>query len=221
MRSCIAGGSALRPDLVVVLLVALTQAAACGSRPAPATDEGRSILPDGPPTDIFTPRAIGNPVPSDERPQIANVQIADLDRDGLPDVLVCDVIRNQVIWLRQDPAGEFAEHALGTSIPAPAHVEPIDFDGDGDLDLVVASLGVLQPDNNRIGAVVVLENDGREQFTNRVIAREIARSPTRAPAIWTATATSTSSTATATRSTTRRPTAAPGTAPSGSRTVAA
>ena len=58
---------------------------------------------------------------------------------------------------------------------APAHVEAIDFDQDGDLDLVVAALGFLYPNNNRVGSVIVLENDGQQQFKSHYIADRIAR----------------------------------------------
>ncbi len=46
---------------------------------------------------------------------------------------------------------------------------------DGDLDLAVASLGVLFPNNAKIGAVVLLENDGRSRFTPHVAADKVAR----------------------------------------------
>jgi hypothetical protein len=139
------------------------------------TSERSGILPRGAPSDFFTSQAIGDPIRGAERPLISNVQIVDLDRDGLADVLVCDVLANRVTWIRQSPKGTFTESALGESIQAPAHVEAIDFDHDGDLDLVVASLGVLNPSNNRIGSVVVLENDGHQHFVNHVVARNIAR----------------------------------------------
>jgi FG-GAP-like repeat len=129
----------------------------------------------GPRLDIFSPRPIGLVPDSKERPRIANVQIVDLDRDGLPDVLVCDMLRNQVSWIRQFPRGVFTEHPLGPSIAAPAHVQAVDIDHDGDLDLVVAGLGVLFPSNARIGSVVILENDGHQQFTAHVVADHLAR----------------------------------------------
>ena len=71
-----------------------------------------------------------------------------------------DALRGQVSWIRQFPKRMFSESVVGAPIQAPAHVEAIDFDKDGDLDLVVASLGVLNPSNNRVGSVVILENDG-------------------------------------------------------------
>src|SRR5262249_28065315 len=118
---------------------------------------------------------IGDQIRGEERPQISNVQIVDLDGDGLPDVLVCDALRGHVSWIRQFPKGTYSETIVGSPIPAPAHVEAIDFDKDGDLDLVVASLGVLNPSNNRVGSVVILENDGRQHFSTHVVATGIAR----------------------------------------------
>jgi FG-GAP-like repeat len=137
-------------------------------------DERRAILPRGSPS-AFTYQPVGDRIGKDERPEISNVQIVDLDRDGLMDILVCDVVRNRVDWIRQSPKGVFTETAVGGPINAPAHVEAIDFDKDGDLDLVVASLGVLNPSNNRVGAVVVLENDGHQNFSTHIVADHIAR----------------------------------------------
>src|SRR5262245_34259046 len=123
---------------------------------------------------LFTSRAIGNPPKGEERPQIAHVAIVDLDRDGLSDVLVCDSFRNVVTWIRQAPRGTFTESVIA-GVSAPAHVEAIDFDKDGDLDLVVAALGFLFPNNNRVGSVIVLENDGQQKFRSHYIADRIAR----------------------------------------------
>ena len=138
-------------------------------------DERRAILPDGPPSDFFTAQPVGDPRGDNERPQIAHVEIVDLDADGLPDILACDAVRNRVTWIRQFPAGTWTERPITDDIRAPAHVEPTDFDGDGDLDLLVASLGELFPSDLRIGSVVVLENDGDQHFTSHVAAEGIPR----------------------------------------------
>ena len=100
--------------------------------------------------------------------------MVDLDRDGLMDVLACDALRNVLVWIRQSPKGTFTEQTVA-GVAAPAHVEAIDFDGDGDLDLVVAALGFLFPNNNRVGSVIVFENDGQQQFTSHYIADRVAR----------------------------------------------
>src|SRR4051812_6353846 len=41
--------------------------------------------------------------PPGYRPLVTNVQVADLDRDGIPDVLACDARLNRVVWYRQSP----------------------------------------------------------------------------------------------------------------------
>src|SRR4029078_229458 len=138
------------------------------------SDERSAVLPKGPPSDFFARTPIADPIRADERPRMAHVAIADLDRDGLPDVLACDALRNRVAWMRQSPKGAFTEVTIA-EVAAPAHVTAIDFDGDGDLDLLIAALGVLMPSNNRVGSVVLLENDGSQRFTARVLAQGIAR----------------------------------------------
>jgi FG-GAP-like repeat len=123
---------------------------------------------------MFTSRPIGTRPQGDERPQIAHVAIVDLDRDGLNDVLVCDALKNVVTWIRQAPRGTFLEQTIA-GVAAPAHVEAIDFDQDGDLDLVVAALGFLFPNNNRVGSVIIFENDGQQRFKSHYIADRVAR----------------------------------------------
>jgi hypothetical protein len=137
-----------------------------GTRPA--------TTPVSPATSLLTARPIGNPPKDDERPQIANVAIVDLDRDALNDVIVCDALRGIVSWIRQAPRGTFTEQTIA-GVAAPAHAEAVDFDKDGDLDLLVAALGFLFPNNNRVGSVIVLENDGRQRFRSHYIADRVAR----------------------------------------------
>ena len=145
------------------------------NRQAALPADRASILPKGDPSRFLQPRSVGLPVAPKTRPLVAHVTIVDLDQDGLADIVACDVLENRVVWLRQAPRGTFTESAVGTEVRAPAHAEAVDIDRDGDLDLLVASLGVMFPSNARIGSVVVLENDGRGRFTNRVLASEIAR----------------------------------------------
>ena len=122
----------------------------------------------------FVSRAVGALPEGDERPLVANVAVVDLDRDGLGDIVVCDALKGVVGWIRQAPRGVFTEQVVA-KIAAPAHAEAVDFDKDGDTDLLVGALGFLFPNNNRVGSVLVLENDGRQVFTTRTLVTGVAR----------------------------------------------
>lgn len=139
-----------------------------------AIEAQRATARVGARTDFLTPRAVGLPVGPDDRPLVAQVSVADLDRDGLPDLIVCDAAANSLTWIRQAPAGTFTETTLA-AIAGPAHAQAVDLDKDDDLDIIVASLGVLFPNNAPIGSVIVLENDGRQSFTTRVLVEKVAR----------------------------------------------
>jgi hypothetical protein len=148
------------------------------ARPAPfnlqdALAEGRAVA-RGERIAFLASRHVGQAVTPDDRPLVANVAIVDLDRDGRPDILAADAAANRIVWLQQQASGEFTERALA-DVPGPAHVAAVDIDKDTDLDILVASLGVLFPNNAPIGAVIVLENDGRQSFTARTIVDKIAR----------------------------------------------
>jgi hypothetical protein len=119
------------------------------------------------------PQPIGAAITSP--PWIANVCAIDLDHDGLLDVVTCDAQSNQVMWIRQTSRGVFEETILASDLAAPVHVEAADMDGDGDLDILVASMGIVFPNNDRIGTVFVLENDGHQKFTRHVILENTTR----------------------------------------------
>ena len=94
--------------------------------------------------------------------------------------------------MRQAPAGRFTERALADGARPGARPSPSISTRDGDLDLAVASLGVLFPNNARIGAVVAARERRAAALHAARRARRGARAwPTSGPAISTATATST------------------------------
>lgn len=121
----------------------------------------------------FLPNSVGDPFI--EPPRISHLSAEDLDSDGLTDIIVCDVLNNTVSWIKQKPRHTYEEIILASEIVAPAHVHVTDFDNDGDKDIAVAVLGFLYPSNERIGSVVILENDGSNQFTKRIILDKTAR----------------------------------------------
>lgn len=162
-----------RPRSVACALVLIGMSGFFGCRKAePKVDEERKSVPAYVPPSL-RPVAIGGPVVG--RPWIPNVNPVDLDRDGMLDVVGCDGQKNQVFWIRQTARGQFEERELASDIPGPVHTEAVDIDGDGDLDLLVASMGVIFPNNEKIGSIIILENDGRQNFTRHVIAEHVSR----------------------------------------------
>jgi len=123
--------------------------------------------------DFLVPEPIG--FDFTEAPMISHVIANDLDNDGLLDIVVCDAKSNSISWIRQSPANVYSEKILADDLMAPAHVQAKDFDGDGDLDLLVAVLGLIFPSNDKIGSVVILENDGQFNFQKHTVIEKVAR----------------------------------------------
>ena len=144
---------------------------ACGpEKSAAPVTAATAVVQD---TARFSRESIGNPY--EGKPWISHVNVVDLDRDGRQDVLACDDKALAIVWLRQTAPGKFTESVLFSALPSPVHVEAVDIDGDGDLDLLVSCMGEVFPNNDKIGSVIILENDGHQQFTQHVIAEHVTR----------------------------------------------
>ena len=79
----------------------------------------------------------------------ARAVVADLDGDGVRDVIVADLgtpipsdeRMGRVLWLKGASDGSFETRVVLSRLGRVSDVQPADFDGDGDLDLVVAVFG--------------------------------------------------------------------------------
>jgi hypothetical protein len=103
----------------------------------------REKIPNSRPANVLRPIAVG--FPAQAHPLVASVTLVDLDKDGLLDILVCDMLANRIGWIRQSPVGVYTEQWVGPVLKAPARVQAFDIDRDGDLDLLVAVMGQLLP----------------------------------------------------------------------------
>jgi len=91
----------------------------------------------------------------------AHAEVVDLNADGIHDILVADLgsfpptdrLSGRVVWLRGNADGSFSPLTLLANVGRVADVQAADFNGDGQLDLVVAVFGWQES-----GEVMVLEN---------------------------------------------------------------
>lgn len=107
-------------------------------------------------------------------PGVTQVQFAPLFQKNKLDLLVCHTNPGRIwaVKLYEDPP---TWHLLSDTVLAPCHVEAVDFDGDGHMDLLVAELGNFYPTNDRTGQVVWLRGDGRGKFTPQVLLDGVGR----------------------------------------------
>ena len=123
----------------------------------------------------FTRTVLGTPASSDTRdhPLIGHVEIADLDRDGHPDVLVCDTDKSAVTWIHRQN-GTWREETLA-NVRHPARARVIPGAREGAPDIIVACLGTTRPTDDLVGSVVLLSNRGAMQFTAQPILEQVSR----------------------------------------------
>jgi VCBS repeat protein len=92
---------------------------------------------------------------------VANIRLVDLDHDGTLEMVLSDM-RNGFVYTAR-PREEQPAFVEIARLSNPAHIEPIDLDGDGILDFLVGDLGRFLPADHDRGAVVSLR--GRKDGT--------------------------------------------------------
>lgn len=110
-----------------------------------------------------------------DHPWVTDLNVGDISGDGVIDIAYCEGKRNQIGLLIGRGDGTFEKSVMIEGVKGPAHVEVVDIDFDGDGDLLVASMGLIFPNNDKIGSVVVLENQGQLKFETHVLLENVAR----------------------------------------------
>jgi len=113
---------------------------------------------------------------TDVIPNPSHAEVVDLNKDGIKDLVVANLGTpvpseqrlGSVVWLEGRADGSFNPVTLADEFGRVTDVQPADFDGDGDLDLIVAVFGRLE-----LGEIVLLENrptdKGRPAFVRTTV----------------------------------------------------
>ncbi len=110
--------------------------------------------------------------------QPVHTDVCDLNQDGLPDVLVADIGEfnaadsdlGRVVWLRREAGGEsFQSHVLLDGLSRTSDARGGDFDGDGDIDVLVGTFGWRNSGQTMLMINQGVGPDGIPEFQTRTI----------------------------------------------------
>ena len=106
-------------------------------------------------------------------PILANTRFLDLDGDGRPEIVACDMGHGLV--LLGDPLRRPGELREIAKIPNPAHAAMVDLDKDGKQDLLIADVGYFLPEDHEKGSIVWLRQTAPGTFEKHVLAERVPR----------------------------------------------
>ncbi len=106
-------------------------------------------------------------------PVISHVSLYDINGDGNNEIIVCDVQRSAV-FLYTYNVDHWDEKILCRGVLAPAHCTPIDFDQDGDLDFLIADVGDVFPNDEKVGSVLLYRNNAGT-YSRELILDKVGR----------------------------------------------
>lgn len=107
-------------------------------------------------------------------PLVVNIKSVNLFNNENSEFLVCDSEKNQVSLLTRTK-GKWIETVLA-EIEVPSHTEVVDYDFDGDKDIIVAALGLFfPPQGSNKGGVYLLRQNSSGEFIKETILENVGR----------------------------------------------
>jgi hypothetical protein len=147
------GGPPLSADFDVDRVIAYYQSRAPRALPPPSPWPDPGKVPEG-----FARRGFRAPAEASTPAAVANVRFQRPPAGGPMEVIAADMEAGLV--MAADLAGTRDFLRTVGRVPNPCHTEAVDLDRDGHMDLVVANLGGVKPEDHELGSVVWLRGQG-------------------------------------------------------------
>ncbi len=130
------------------------------------------VLPIYPaePNPLFSPRIIAERSPT---PLVVNVNAVKLSGDDQVQFLLCDAEKNQVSLMSL--RDKVWQETVIANVNVPSHTEVLDYDGDGDQDIIIAALGLIPPSDALAGKVLLLRQDKDGKYHEEVLLDGVGR----------------------------------------------
>ncbi|MDX2367773.1 MAG: VCBS repeat-containing protein [Colwellia sp.] len=106
-------------------------------------------------------------------PLVVNVKAVSLNTNAKAEFLIADAQKNQVLLLSQNEQG-WQEKVLA-NIQVPSHTEVVDYDQDGDKDIIIAALGSMAPSEALTGKIMLLRRSDSGTYTQEIILENVGR----------------------------------------------
>jgi hypothetical protein len=106
-------------------------------------------------------------------PSIINIHSVELGLGGSDEFLICDSERNQVSLLSRK--NKLWQETLIAEIDVPSHTEVVDYDQDGDKDIIIAALGYLPPSEKLAGKLFLLRQLAPGKFSKEILIEGVGR----------------------------------------------
>lgn len=119
----------------------------------------------------FETQSVGKKV---QFPLVSHIKASNVSNDKSIEFLVCDVESNQVSLLKK--TGKKWRETVLAEVALPTHTEVVDFDLDGDNDIIVSSLGkFFAPVDLEIGKIILLRQIKKGKFKKEILLENVPR----------------------------------------------